>query len=95
MFPPISTRALSENAEWKCTLAFEHSDLRKLRNELKFSSRSQVRNIMSRESYLGTEKHVSKKRKRIPANLQGLVEKNDSAAKSMMDKEAAMRRRRI
>ncbi|KAL1245811.1 Protein SOGA1 [Trichinella spiralis] len=38
MFPPISTRALSENAEWKCTLAFEHSDLRKLRNELKFSS---------------------------------------------------------
>ncbi|KAL1245806.1 Potassium transporter [Trichinella spiralis] len=26
---------------------------------------------MSRESYLGTEKHVSKKRKRIPADLQG------------------------
>ncbi|KRZ57172.1 hypothetical protein T02_4881 [Trichinella nativa] len=91
MFLPISTRALSENAKPKCTLAFRVE----LRNELKFSSRSQVRNIMSRESYLGTEKHVSKKRKRIPADLQGLVEKNDSAAKSMMDKEAATRRRRI
>ncbi|KRZ31841.1 hypothetical protein T4B_6901 [Trichinella pseudospiralis] len=59
-----------------------------------FQRRSQVHNIMSRESYLRTEKHVSK-RKRIPADLQGLVERNDFAAKSMMDEDAAMRRKRI